>query len=322
MELSSDFSHLRRCLLPTVILLCFSAGFLALLEPWYFAPHSLANNLSSILPLCFLAIGQTFVVLTGGIDISLGTMLTLSSVTIVRLFGDNPSPSLGIGSVLAGLLVGITAGAVNGFGVCVLGLQPMIATFASSFLWGGIALWIMPQPGGTVPQTLSDFIHGSLFLPFPAWIIVLAIGCWALFYRTKFCRHLYAVGGNSMFSYISGIAVQRVKFNSYALGGLMTSLGAVFMVSDLGTADPLIGGPLVLSSIVAVVLGGSRLAGGEGGVVGSIFGVLILTCFRNIVLGLGLPYLWQPLIDGLIVMLALSGPGLTVIIKGKAIWKR
>jgi ribose transport system permease protein len=322
MELSSNLTHLRRCLLPTVILLCFSTVLLALLEPWYFSPQNLANNLASILPLCFLAIGQTLVVLSGGIDISLGTMLTLSSVTIVALFGEHPSPSLVGGSVLVGLSVGIVAGAVNGFATCVLGLQPMIATFASSFLWGGIALWIMPQPGGTVPHALTDFVHGTFLLPSPAWIIIFLIGYWALFCNTKFCRHLYAVGGSSIFSYISGISVQRVRFTSYVLAGLVTALGAIFMISDLGTADPLIGGPLVLSSIVAVVLGGSRLSGGEGGVIGSLFGALILTWFRNIVLGLGLPYLWQPLIDGLIVMLALAGPGLALVIKEKVVWKR
>jgi ribose transport system permease protein len=134
-------------------------------------------------------------------------------------------------------------------------------------------------------------------------------------------RFLKNVGGNSASANVSGISVRKVRFLAYALAGLMTGFGALFMVSDLGTADPLIGGPLVLSSIVAAVLGGNRLSGGEGGAIGSIVGVLILTSFRNIVFGLGLPYLWQPLIDGLIVMVALSGPGLAAIGGRRLAWE-
>jgi ribose transport system permease protein len=321
MPSSSDLTHLRRSLLPSTIIFLFSAAVLAFLEPWYFTPESLGHNLSSLLPLCFLAVGQTLVVLTGGIDISLGTMLTLSSVVMVSMFGDSPGSGLIGASILSGLLVAVLAGVVNGFCNCVLGLQPMIATFASSFLWGGISLWIMPQPGGTVPSTLTDFVHGQFVLPTAAWILMALALFWILFYKTKFCRQLYAVGGNSASAHVSGISVRKVRFLAYALAGLMTGLGALFMVSDLGTADPLIGGPLVLSSIVAAVLGGNRLSGGEGGAIGSIVGVLILTSFRNIVFGLGLPYLWQPLIDGLIVMVALSGPQLASIGRRRLAWK-
>src|ERR1700747_1273124 len=119
MPSASELTHLRRSLLPSTIIFIFSAAVLAFLEPWYFTPESLGHNLSSLLPLCFLAVGQTLVVLTGGIDISLGTMLTLSSVVMVSMFGDSAGSGLIGASILSGLLVAVLAGAVNGFCNCV-----------------------------------------------------------------------------------------------------------------------------------------------------------------------------------------------------------
>jgi ribose transport system permease protein len=299
-----------------LVLLILGLIITALFQPAFFTPRTLSNNLRTFLPLILLAVAQTLIVIGGGIDLSLGTILTLSSVVMVQTFGQEPDPGpwRTLGGIALGLLVGTLAGAFNGFCVAILRLQPIIATFATSFVWAGLALWVLPQPGGNVPTALQDFVRIYFLVPFSLWVILAILLGWGWFLGTRWAKRLYAVGGNPQAAFTSGINVEGVRLSSYALAGLLTGCGAFFLTADIATGDPLIGGPLTLASVVAVVIGGTRLSGGAGGIVGSVLGAVVYYLLKNVValsvFNLGLTPQWQTLIDGTVIVLALAAPGL------------
>lgn len=293
----------------------------AIFQPAFFTPRTLANNLRTYLPLVLLAVAQTVIVIGGGIDLSLGAILTLSSVVMVQTFGPEPDPGLGrtLSGLVLGLLVGTVAGGVNGFCVAYLRLQPIIATFATAFVWGGLALWVLPQPGGSVPGVLQEFVRGYFLMPFSLWVILALELSWVWFLGTRAAKALYAVGGNPQAAFTSGLEVERTRLLSYAAAGFLTSLGAFFLTADIATGDPLIGGPLTLASVVAVVIGGTRLSGGAGGIGGSIMGAVVYYLLKNVValsvFNLNLTPQWQTLLDGTVVVLALAAPGLIGLLR-------
>lgn len=302
-----------------VVLLLIGWGLTAILQPDYFVPRNFANNLRSYLPLVLLAVAQTIVVIGGGIDLSLGVMMTLSSVVMVQVFGQNPGPLETLGGIALGLLVGTLAGAFNGWVVAYLRLQPIIATFATSSLWAGIALWVLPQPGGIVPQSLQDLFRLTVIPPFALFVIAAILIVWWWFLGTRHARALYAVGGNQNAAFTSGLPVERVRLISYAASGFLSGVAALVLISDLATGDPLLGGSLTLSSIVAVVIGGTRLSGGAGSIIGSIIGAIFYYVLRSLVgvfaISLGFSQQWQTLVDGAVIVLALAGPGLARVLR-------
>jgi ribose transport system permease protein len=145
------------------------------------------------------------------------------------------------------------------------------------------------------------------------WVVVVLLLLWALLRSTRYGTFLYATGGRDLSAFVSGVPVSTVRFVSYCIAGLMAAVAALALTLSTGTGNPLSGEDLMLQSIVAVVLGGTRLSGGQGGVAGSIIGVVILSLIQSIVSFSGAPSSWQTLINGLIVVAALAGPGLVAL---------
>lgn len=302
---------LRRSL-PTVgsfFLLVVAVAVNAMLQPFFFSAYSIESNLNTFVPLIAAAVGQTIIILGGGIDLSLGTIITLSNVvTVAVMAGQSNHILLGIA---AGLAVGAGAGLVNGLLAAVLRLQPIVATFATSFVWSGIALYIMPRPGGSVPMEFFRAYRSYLLgVPAAAWVILAIIISWITLKRHRLGRHIYAVGGDEAAAFASGVPVTRVKVLSYVLGGLFAGLSGLAIVADTATGDPFVGDSITLTSIVAVVIGGTRLAGGSGGAGGSIAGAIVLGLVANIIFFANVSSWYQELINGLIVIAALALAGL------------
>ncbi len=286
----------------------------AVLQPRYFGGRIFANNLRSLLPLMLLAVAQTIIVIGGGVDLSIGALLTLCSVVMVQVFGAEPNLASTLGGIALGVLVGALGGLVNGLTVAYLRLQPIIATFATSFIWAGAAIWVLPQPGGVVPQGLQDGVRFNPILPFAFWVIALVILAWYGFLGTRGARALFAAGGNPNAAFASGVNVDVVRLVTFIAGGVIAGFAAVINVADTATGDPLSGAPLTLQSVTAVVIGGTRLSGGAGSIIGSIFGVWVLALLREIVANLNLNPQLQTLVNGLIVLIALAGPGTAYLI--------
>lgn len=284
------------------------------LQPNFFEMPVLRANVATFLPLIAAAVGQTLVVLTGAIDLSVGGIVTLVNVVTVSLLSDlGPQP--GTGSVLlalaAGLLVGVLTGTVNGLLVAHLRLQSIIATFATSFVWMGLALYVMPTPGGSVPELVYRTYRGYfLGIPVVAWVVLVVLGLWWVIKRTRLGRYLYAVGGNAASAYASGVPVSLVMVAAYALEGLFAGIAGLALTADIASGDPLVGEPLTLSSITAVVIGGTRLAGGVGGAGGSAAGAAVLGLIRNVIFFANVPPFYQDFISGLIVIGALAAAAL------------
>jgi ribose transport system permease protein len=299
-----------------LVLLAVTVGVNFYLQPNFFQPGLLSGNLLLFVPLMLVAAGQTVVVVGGGIDLSLGAIVALTNVVVVRLMAEEPSPLRILIAVAAGLLAGVLAGALNGLCVSVLRFQPIVTTFATSFVFSGLALYVLPEPGGVMPFGLQNFYYSNpLGLPMVLWVVVVVVVLWALLRATRYGTYLYATGGRDLSAFVSGVPVSSVRFASYCIAGLLAALAALALALSTGTGNPIGGESLTLQSIVAVVLGGTRLSGGQGGVVGSLIGVIILSLIQSIVSFSPAPSSWQTLINGLIVVTALAGPGLVSLVR-------
>lgn len=277
----------------------------------------LGNNFRTWLSLIVLGVGQTIVIIGGGIDLSVGAMVSMSNAILVTLIlPESPSEDilLGIGAALG---AGLLAGALNGFCVAYLRLQPIVTTYATSFVFAGIALLILPRPGGQFPiDMLRAYRRSAPFgIPISLYIIAGLIIFWVLLRQTRYSQYLYATGSQSDSAYTTGVPVNFVRFSTYVWAGLFSALAALALTMNVGTGNPRIGDNMTLDSVVAVVLGGTRLSGGQGGVIGSIFGVIILGLIRNIISFADVPTWSQTLVDALIIIAALAGPGLARLLR-------
>lgn len=280
----------------------------AWLQPSLLEGRVLLSNLRTMLPLMLVAIGQSYVILAGDIDLSVGatiSVVNVITVSIIELLGGGV---LGVaGGLLVGLAAGLACGVFNGVLVAYLRFQPIVTTFASGILFGGLALWILPQAGKPVPEAFWRGYAGNwLGVPVIVWIAVLALAWIVVLRRTIGYRRLVATGGSLAGAYQSGVAVRRARVVGYALCGLFAAVTAFCLTGGTATGDPLMGQGFTLSSISAVVLGGTALSGGTGGALGSVFGAVILTLIANVIFFAGLPFEYQNLAKGAIVLAALA----------------
>ena len=247
------------------------------LQPNFFSLRALSGNFRVLLPLMILAAGQAIVIIGGGIDLSVGTIVSLANaVLITQLTPESGTAAVAVAVALT-CAAGVAAGALNGVCVALLRLQPIVTTYATSFVFSGLALLVLPRPGGQLPRALTTFYRSTpLNVPLAVYIIVLLLTLWALLRSSRYGQYLYASGSRSEAAYTSGIPVSRVKFSTYVLAGLLSALAAVALTLGIGSGNARIGDAMTLDSIVAVVLGGTRLSGGQGGLAGTVLGVAIL----------------------------------------------
>ncbi len=290
-----------------------------IVQPNIFARDTLNSNMRVFLPLIILAAGQAVVILGGGIDISVGSIVSIINVllaTQVGLQGDPQKMYLIMG---AALIVGMLAGAVNGFFVAYMRLQPIITTYATSFLYAGLALFILPNPGGGIPESFSGFYRDTtpLGLPFAFFIIAIILLAWAFIQRTRYGRYLFAVGGKAEAAYETAVPVSAVQFSTYVIAGLMAGLSGIAVTMLVGSGNAGTGDQLTLSSITAVVIGGTALSGGVGGVSGAIIGAIILGLIKNIISFANIDTWWQTFVNAAIIVVALAAPGVINLFRRK-----
>ncbi len=287
------------------------------LQPSFFDGMVLHSNLTTFLPLILVAIGQTFVIMGGDIDLSVGSIAALVNVVTVSVIamtgGDSASVPIGL---LAGLVVAVLCGVFNGLLISYLRLQPMVATFGTGIIFSALALWILPQAGLAVPDVYWMTYGGTILgIPTVLWILLAGFVFVFIMKRRPFESHLKAVGGNCAGAFQSGIDMSFIRLLSFVLCGLFSGFAALCLTGETASGDPLLGQSLAMGSISAVVLGGTMLSGGVGGAVGSIFGALLLGMIGNVIFFAGLPFEYQTLVQGLIVLAALAG-GVLVARKG------
>jgi len=250
---------------------------------------------------------QTFVVVTAGIDLSVGMVLVLSNCLASWIVVGSPA-MVGVG-VLVVVLTGLMCGAINGAIVIYGRLQPIVSTIATGAIYFGVALALRPVPGGDVDTALADALTGRVVGLVPASLVALAavvFMIWVPYRRSSIGRAAYAVGSSESAAYMSGVPIKAAKFVAYLLSGLVASLGGLFLsfITTSGEASVAIGGSYTLYSIAAVVLGGVSLFGGSGSAIGAIFGALMFRTIGDLLFVFDLDPLWQPLFQGAVLLAA------------------
>jgi ribose transport system permease protein len=259
--------------------------------------------------LAFIAMAQTLVVITAGIDLSVGMIFLLTNCLASWIVVGTPlETTLG---VIAVLLVGVLCGALNGAIVIYGRLQPIVATIATGSIYFGIALLLRPYPGGSVNEDLADALTGRLFGVIPSSLVALVavvLIVWVPFRRSVFGRAAYAAGSSEVAAYMSGVPIKRGKFLAYTLAGLLASIGGLFLTffTYTGEAAFASGNAYTLFSIAAVVLGGVSLFGGRGSAIGAIFGAFAFRTIGDLLFVFDFDPLWQPLFQGVVLLLAVS----------------
>jgi ribose transport system permease protein len=237
----------------------------------------------SVLPLAFAAVAQAVVVLAGGIDLSISSVMALTSVIAATLM-EGQSDTFGLGVVVGVVFLGLLIGAINGALVVATRVPDIVVTLAMSFVWAGFALLVLNTPGGKAVSWLREIVLGPVGVDFvPKAIVVLAVivaVIWIPLRRSRLGLSIYAIGSNRLAAFRSGVAVGRTKIAAYALTGLFAALGGLSVVASTSIGDPK-PGPYTLQAVAAVVLGGVSLAGGRGGIVGPIIAVVILQLIRT-----------------------------------------
>jgi ribose transport system permease protein len=259
--------------------------------------------------LAFIAMAQTLVVITAGIDLSIGMIFILTNCLASWLVVGTPGQTaLGVVAVLA---VGLLCGAINGLIVIYGRLQPIVTTIATGAVFFGIALLLRPFPGGSVNEGLADALTGRLFGVVPASLVALVavvLIIWVPFSRSIAGRAAYASGSLEAAAYMSGLSIRRGKFAAYALAGLLAAIGGLFLTffTYTGEAAFASGNTYTLFSIAAVVLGGVSLFGGKGSAIGAIFGAFAFRTIGDLLFVFDFDPLWQPLFQGVVLLVAVS----------------
>lgn len=264
----------------TLGLLAFLVALLALtkaIQPSYGA-IALQGLGTSVLPLALAAVAQAIIVIAGGIDLSIGSMMALTSVVSASLM-KGQSEEFGVLVVLGVLVLGLALGAVNGGLVVFTRVPDIVVTLAMSFVWAGFALLVRPAPGGGAATWLKSLVIGPFVIDWApkAAIVLLVIVAviWIPIARSRLGLSMYAIGSNRLAAYRSGVPVGRTKLAAYMITGLFAALAGLSLTASTSIGSP-VPGPYTLESVAAIVLGGVSLAGGRGGVFGPIVAVVIL----------------------------------------------
>jgi ribose transport system permease protein len=277
----------------------------------------ISNN---ALPLALAAVGETFVILTNGIDLSVGSTVTLGNVVVASM----ASHGLGGLGVVVALAAGATAGLVNGLIVSYARIAPLIATLATGSIYLGVALIVLPNPGGTIPGWLSNVTAGSIGnLPVAViWLVGAIFVGWVLLRRTPYGIELQALGGSESASRSAGIRIARVRILAYVASGVFAALAGVVLGGLTQGGDPTIGAVYLLNAVAAVIIGGTSLAGGVGTLAGSVLGAVVLSLVEAVLFVSGIDTNYQYIVSGAIVIGALLAHSLQERVVAQAATRR
>lgn len=282
--------------------------FFSLTQPDFLSQANIENLLAGSSILFVVSIGMTFVVLTGGIDLSVGSLLALSGIILSELFNDLGLPAA-LAVLLTCLVAALIGGAVNGVLIGRLGLSFFVVTLGTLSIYRGLVnIWSKTETTYITSGFVDSIAFGRLFgLAYPIWIMLATYLVALVVLRwTYFGRDVYAVGGNITAARLSGINVARTLIMVYAIAGLCAGIGGVIQAARLGAASPLVGQATPLDAAAAVLLGGTSFLGGVGGVTGTAVGVLFIGTLQNGLSIAGVSSFWQQVVTGVILILAIA----------------
>ncbi len=278
-----------------------------IINPELLTRFQLQTAANLVVPLALVALGQLIVVLVGGIDISIGAIMSLCNVVFAAQLESVPPPI----AILLSVGVGLACGLLNGVLVAYGGLPAIAVTLASAFIFGSLAREVLDRPGGGVTPEIFLAASGEL-LPFVpvalVWLSVVAVLLWLLLQRTALGRHIYGVGSNMESVRAAGLDARLTKLLAFGLAGTVTSVGAMMLAASTVTGDPRSGDPYLLSSIAAVALAGAAFTGGRGSIIATILAACTLGLIGNLLFFAGVNSYWQYVISALIIFTVVGLP--------------
>jgi len=288
--------------------------------PW--GPFDVQSVCIDAMPLAFAACGQAIVIISGGIDLSIGSLMSLVNVVAARwMLHMSFREAIAYGLLL--VLAGALAGALTGFVIVWTRVADIIVTLAMLFVWAGCALAVMTIPSGGIPIRLGslvtvDTIWSTWFPAALAILVGVVAAIWLPIRRSRVGLALYAIGSNRSAAYLAGVNVRRTRVIAYALSGTFAALGGLALTAASGLGDPHSGEIYTLNSVAATVLGGVSLLGGVGGLVGPIAAAFVLTLVKTIMIIKGVDQNWAQVIQGALIVIVMMIGGLTIRQKGKS----
>ena len=291
---------------PILLILAGTAAAAAALAPSFRQPGNLANVVVQGTPLVLVAIAQTFAILVGDVDLSVGGIVSLATVLMATLTTDDPARVAAVAALV--LALGASVGAANGWLASRVAAEPMVLTLATNVVLMGLALYVMPYPGGYVPYAVVRLAAGGPVTVALATALVLAAtaAAWLVLNRARFGIHLRAVGADPQVAFHAGIPVRQVKVAAHAVAGLLAALGGLFLAARMGSGDALVGQPFSLDSMTAVIAGGASFSSGQGEVLGSVAGALLISLLSNILNHVGVSPYYQYVFKGVLLLAAVT----------------
>ena len=279
---------------------------ISIMSPSFLTMNNLFNVLRQVSINALIAFGMTFVILTGGIDLSVGSILALTGAVTAGMMSGGMDPTL---AMLLGVLLGVLLGAINGLIIAKGKVAPFIATLATMTIFRGLTLvYTEGRPiSGLGDSFTFQMLGKGYILGIPVPVITMAISFAVLYFvlkKTTFGRRVYAVGGNEEASRLSGINVDRIKIYVYSLAGGLSAIASLILTSRLNSAQPTAGNMFELDAIAAVVLGGTSLTGGRGWIVGTLVGALIIGVLNNGLNLIGVSSFFQQVVKGAVILIA------------------
>ncbi|WP_066646713.1 ABC transporter permease [Christensenella timonensis] len=302
---------------PSIMILVVMIIITACLQNNFFTLQGLVSTSNAFFPLILMTIGQSVIMISGAVDLSNGAALSLMTCVLAATMkaGD---PSTSITAIVLVVITAAVCGLLNGFAIGFMRVPPVIVTFATSYIFMGAGLFILPRPGGECVNWVEGFYNFSMVngmpewiqnlgnvIPPSLWILIAVIVIWMLISRTRFGRYLYATGGNEESAYASGINTARTRILACMFNSFCIMLTALFFVAQNRSGDYTLGDAFTLKSIAAAVIGGVSMAGGRGDIASAVIGALIFSFVNKIIFFANLPTVYQTLVSGLIVIVAL-----------------
>lgn len=288
-----------------IIALAILVAVFGIIEPLYLTPTNLMDIVDQSVINGLLAIGITLVIITGGIDLTVGSTMAIVIVCIGNLLIRGLHPAA---AILLGILLGFILGSVNGFLIAKMHLQPFIATLGMMSVYRGIAYLVTGGwPVLDIPQYFRSTMDGDIagFLPSSVVILlVVTVVGYVMLKHVKFGTYLYAMGSNEEATRLSGVNVDFNKIMAYALCGVATALSGMVLLAKLGTGEPAAGQGYELNAIAAAAVGGTSLSGGKGSMLGTFFGAILLQALKVGLVVCGVDTFWQYIATGVIIIAA------------------
>ena len=279
-------------------------------------PGAIDVRFSAAVPLALVAFGQTLAMFTRGIDLAVGGLISTVTALLATTVADS-APTLLL--LLVGLVtLGAAGGLVNGLAVAVTGLQPFIVTLATWSIWGGVALLILPQEGGAAPVDLTTLALGNLLgIPKSVWVFVVLFALWWWLRDTRLVADLRAIGSDEQRARLIGVPIRRRKVQCYVVSGAFAGLAGIWIAAQTGSGSPTAGDPFILSSVAAVVIGGTSIFGGTGSAAASVTGAVAFLMIPDLIAAVQLSSFWSVFFQGALLIVAVTVSSVAVQLRAR-----